>query len=82
MTDIGIVPVLVREDGHIHILSRRRVLRRHLGRAHRRGLTVTLGAAHIAAVPDTSQGHHTMRCAVTHITDHVGDTLADFRETA
>lgn len=82
MTDIGTVPVLIREDGLLHIIGRDRVARRHLGRACRRGLTVTVGCAHITAVPVTSQGRPSMRCTVTHITDHHGDTIADFRDAA
>lgn len=82
MTDIGTVPVLIREDGHMHVIGRDRVARRHIGRARRRGLTLTVGHAHIAAVPDIGQGRAMMRCAVTHITGANGDTIADFRKAA
>lgn len=82
MTDIGTVPVLIREDGLLHVIGRRRVTRRHIGRAYRRGLTLTVGCAHITAVPDTSRGRTSMRCAVIHITGADGETIADFRSAA
>jgi hypothetical protein len=82
MTTIGSIPVLVHEDGHVHILGRRRVTRRHLGRAVRRGLIVTVGQAHITAVPDTDHGRAALRCTVTHITGPDGGTIVDLRDAA
>lgn len=82
MTDIGTVPVLIREDGLLHVIGRDRVARRHVGRARRRGLKLTMGCAHITASPDPRQGRATMRCTVTHITGANGDTVVDYREAA
>lgn len=85
MTDIGTVPVLIREDGHMHIIGRYRVARRHVGRALRRGLGMEIGHAHISAedITRTADGRHiTIHPVVTHITNQVGDTVVDYRDAA
>lgn len=85
MTSLGSIPVLLREDGHVHTLTARRRVRRHIGRAHRRGLNVEVGHAHITAdtIARTADGRHfTVRPTVTHITRADGTVAVDLRDAA